>query len=242
MWMRRCAGWSGVVVLLACGMVQAQAQGGDCWGLALPADGPAKLLQVSAAQPRLHFVKNHADDARCPSTAAECRRKAYLVASDRVVVAAATDDGRFVCAGYVGKAGRLTSGWLMVDALDAADVADPVVADWAGQWRRDDEAELQIEALAGGLIAVSGDATWGAGDPERVERGGVHIGQIEHTELAVTAAVLHLESGVGAVRPEHADEYSCVLSLQRIGEVLLARDSGHCGGMNVRFDGVYLRQ
>jgi hypothetical protein len=231
---------SGALTLLLAQAAAAQSEAANCWNLELPEQHPAYIVQVNDSVAQLHFLKNEAAANGCPARTAHCEQKAYLVPGDRAIVVGQHAD--FVCVGFVGAKGRITVGWLPLAALRKQDSPELSAAEWAGNWRRDAEADLQIEALDDDLIVLSGDATWGASDPARVERGAVNIGEIESTEVQLETAVVHVQAGQGAIDPKQAEDYSCVLSMQRIAEVLLVRDNSNCGGMNVRFNGVYLRR
>jgi hypothetical protein len=40
---------------------------------------------------------------------------------------------------------------------------------------------------------------------------------------------------------EGTDEFSCVADFSILGKYLIVTDNNKCGGMNVRFDGVYTK-
>ncbi|MEO7323284.1 MAG: hypothetical protein ABIW82_00485 [Dokdonella sp.] len=166
--------------------------------------------------------------------------KAYLVPGNNVL--AWSRWGDTFCARYTSKDGVATVGRLWGAALDFHGAGRaPVASDWAGHWRRDDEADIRIRRLDDAHLEIEGDASWGGHDPERVENGGVHIGEIELTRLRLTGYVLHFIAGGGNSPPAAGAEHECVVDLQWQAGKLLAKDNQQCGGMNVSFSGTYER-
>ena len=213
---------------------------GDCVDLALAEVGDVAVLQkVVSPAPRTWFIKNASADARCPSAQPACRLKSYLVPADQVIVM--RNEGDFSCASFIAKGGRTTTGWLPTASLEVEMELVPP-PEWVGEWILGDEANLSIKLLDEQRLEFSGSASWGGHDPERVARGGVHVGEIEATAVSFDGPALTFEPGVGNTEPGAAGEYSCQLSAQRIGAVLLVRDNFRCGGMNVSFSGVYTRR
>jgi hypothetical protein len=94
------------------------------------------------------------------------------------------------------------------------------------------ESDITIKPGAKpGTLSISGDATWGGFDPERVKKGAVHTGEI---------AGLASPSGP-TLAFDDATDSDCKLWMHRLGPYLLVSDSYNCGGMNVTFWGVYTR-
>ena len=105
-----------------------------------------------------------------------------------------------------------------------ADAAPPLDA-WLGTWANG-RGRIRIAASnPPGKLHLAGDAEWhGVG-------GVVHTGDFEG-DAAPTGNHLHfVEDG--------AD--SCTVDLTLIGKYLVADDNDRCGGMNVRFWGVWKR-
>ena len=196
-------------------------------------DGPTlRIGQIAADAPHVAFVRNGDLDIRCPSVEPACRDKAFLVASDLVVIGRRLDE--FVCADYwTAKSER--SGWLPAIALSPATVSvNP--ADWSGDWKRV-EAEIKISATAGKLQA-EGHATYGALDPDRVKRGAVNLGEF--------SGPLVLAEGQGTftdkdVDPNKPNSLGCRIRMARAADSLFVQDNDQCGGMNVSFTGLYRR-
>ena len=106
---------------------------------------------------------------------------------------------------------------------------------------RDDEASITIK-LEGAALTVSGQATWGAHDPERVKRGGVNTGDID-TVATPRGSLIAIGSGYdGANSPDISNVDDCRARLRLFGPYLAVEDNTACGGMNVTFAGVYSRQ
>jgi hypothetical protein len=97
---------------------------------------------------------------------------------------------------------------------------NPPLDRWLGTWKfYDNSLEIKRDGRSGALH-VRGDALWrGLGD-------NVHVGEIE------TTARPH-------GRQMKLSDESCQVSLVLVGEFIVAADNAECGGMNVRFDGVY---
>lgn len=189
---------------------------------------------VRDGAPRTHFVRDDAPD--CPNGGPACRTRAFLVPGDVVLVADARDG--FVCAAFAASGGASTTGWLPRDAL-VPDTANP--ADWAGRWKRL-EADITITKAPGGALRVHGDATWGAGDPERVRNGGVHTGELDGM-ASIAHDVLAFTMGEGGTRPyDKGDETDCRVRMLRRGPYLVVTDNTYCGGANVSFTGIYRRR
>jgi hypothetical protein len=74
-----------------------------------------------------------------------------------------------------------------------------------------------------------------------VKRGAVNIGEIS-AELQPAGDALAFTMGTDETLAfDKGDEYDCRVRLRRLVDYLLITDNGNCGGMNVRFDGVYRR-
>lgn len=164
----------------------------------------------------------------CPSEDAACLAKSYVLPGDLVIAARSFNGYRCILyrneKNFAGSAGYVPEGRL--EALPAAEVKQK---DWLGAWRMGDDS-ITLRAK-GDKLSASGEAYWPSANPSLKERpGGPNIGQM---------------SGVAAPKGNQVafsdDEDECHVSLLLLPPFLLARDDNHCGGMNVRFDGVYLR-
>ena len=168
------------------------------------------------------------DTPGCPALTARCRLRAYLVAGDLVLIG--TSNGTLVEAGFTSGSGRVTIGWLPARSVQRIPTPAATPAGWQGSWSSDD-AEIDIAPGPRGRLTVSGEATWGSHDPERVRRLGVNYGNFSG-EAAPTGASMTIVD---------KDDSGCRVSLRLIGPYLLANDAMQCGGVNVTFSGIYRR-
>jgi hypothetical protein len=156
-------------------------------------------------------------------------RKAYVLPGDTVLASQARNGFRCV---YVGGAGRLSAGFVPDAALAPAPPYAPLDAAFlVGRWTDNDD-HLTFK-LAKGKLVVDGDAVWPSAKPPKgvpESRFAPNIGEVEG---AVRLAGPRFE--VGDV------EEACRVWGYRRGPYLIVDDNGNCGGMNVRFSGVYLR-
>jgi hypothetical protein len=178
--------------------------------------------------PPFYFDQDHPG---CPALTASCRRPAHLVAGD--VVLTGETRGGFVRTTFASTRGQLTEGWVERRALVAIKPTMPSLAAWAGHWRRDDEADLDMKTGRAGAVAFSGDAVWGSHDPERVKSGGVHVGDLDGH--AIPAG-----NRLGPVDGDGSGG-TCMVAMRLAGPYLIVTDNLGCGGMNVSFAGVYRR-
>nr|WP_318284424.1 MULTISPECIES: hypothetical protein [unclassified Methylobacterium] len=234
-----------MALLVATGSAAAQDRGppakNECRRTPSLSEGPALGFGRVVAAGRTAFVKDGLAQDGCPDGIAECRERAYLVAGDPVILGERR--GGYVCASYRGTKGNLArTGWLPAEAVANEATAPVALDDWLGTWT---QAEGRIAVKRGdkpGTLSVTGDATWGMGDPERVKRGGVHLGEIAGTVTPAGdgASFAMGESGTLPVAKGSADD--CKVWLRRLGPWLVVEDNLACGGMNVTFRGVYRRE
>ncbi|WP_243368355.1 hypothetical protein [Microvirga solisilvae] len=204
-------------------------------------NGPIVLGRINTVSPKVHFLKNPLVDRSCPNMSSACQEKAYLVPGDEVVVIGTKGD--YICASYASKQGRVTKNWLPSANVSIVQDPPPVeTKDWVGQWQSGPEQSIEItQADKVGTLSIKGDASWGAGDPERVKRGAVNVGSLEG-EMKPEDAMLSFGIGENGTLPfDQADEADCKVRMQRLGPYLLVKDNKYCGGNNVSFTGVYRR-
>lgn len=176
------------------------------------------LARVTGAD-RAHFLD---DMDGCPNSAAACRRKAYVLPGDRVVIGRSR--GGYVCAYFPNKVGG-SAGWMPRERLAPLPFSSKP-EQWLGRWA-DGDNWLRIARVKGNL-RVSGMAYWPSAHPSLKDRpGGPNMGEID-----------------GALRlaGNRAEEPECRVTMHLLGDVLVASDPHRlCDGMNVTFSGVYLR-
>ena len=189
---------------------------------------PAAYEDMSLARvrpgARAYFYRDDVDG--CPAVSSRCRRRAYVVAGDVVLIGVAKDG--LIKAAYTDGSGRPTEGWLSRTLLQPIPTPPASPAAWRGDWNYD-EADIEITAgTRPGRIRAKGTALWGTHDPERARRGGIHDGAFAG------------EATVTGDRAIFSDE-RCRVSVRLIGPYLVADDNLQCGGVNVSFSGVYRR-
>ena len=180
-----------------------------------------KIGKVKAA--RIFF---HSDDREdCPE-AASCRRKAYLVPGNEVIVNRVRSG--FTCAWYSPIQGNPTVGWLRVSDLSISD--SPKIngtKPWLGEWVFEENGIEFTDNKLAGFLNVTGNATWkGLGD-------NVHVGEIDGRYEPVNGTINYSDGD---------DEYDCKIKMRLLGGYLIVADNLKCGGVNVTFSGVYTRR
>jgi hypothetical protein len=156
------------------------------------------------------------------SSAADCM-PTKLAARD--VVAPYRVDGDWTCA-FIQQGNGASPGWVKTgDIRDIpADTAPPLGA-WAGTWVNGRGRIRIAPSNTGGNLHIAGEAEWhGVG-------GVVHTGEFEGDAPPQGNHLHFVEAG--------AD--SCTVDLTLIGRYLVADDNDRCGGMNVRFWGIWKR-
>jgi hypothetical protein len=164
----------------------------------------------------------YGEDEGCPGPDAKCRRKAYVVAGNSLVVSRKFGD--YVCAWFQPARGYETVGWLRADQLELPETdASPPAARWLGEWVLHSNGLTIRRGEKAGELRVEGSALWhGLGD-------NVHVGEV-NASAAPGGNTLTLEDDI------------CKLTLRLVGDFLVADDNGDCGGVNVTFDGVYRKK
>ena len=180
-----------------------------------------KIGRVKAA--RSYFHSDESED--CPE-GVKCRRKAYLVQGNEVIVNRVRNG--FACAWYSPVKGSPTVGWLKVSELAIA--APPIVNGtkaWLGEWVFEENGIEFTDNKLAGFLNVTGNATWkGLGD-------NVHVGEIDGRYEPLDGVINYSDGD---------DEYDCKITMRRIGNYLVVADNLKCGGLNVTFSGVYMRK
>lgn len=214
-----------LLLLLSCATTRAQTESGNpenwCRNGAFPGDAREYRMATIAGRKgeRAYF---YSDDEDCPSSSeAKCRRKAYVMAGDRVLVSRRF--GPFMCGWYQPARGSETVGWLPVDKLSLADeTTTPRPEDWLGEWTYYSNS-VKITRPRPQAWRVDAEAFWyGVGN--NVHTGGVN------TEATLAGNVLTVEDDI------------CHVKLMLVGEFLVVNDNGECGGLNVTLDGIYRRK
>jgi hypothetical protein len=213
---------------------------GDCLGVDFDPQHPVAIGKVTAANPRVYFVKNATDDAACPAGSAACREKAYLVPGNLTLVGKGflgKTDGVYTCVSYESanaKKVSWTNGWLPAASLTpVAPAAAPARADWIGNWVHA-SGTLAITGGAGGALAVHGEAFYAAAQD-------VHTGVIDATATPAQSLLEFADDG-SAPWDKALAAATCLVRMQRVGALLVVEDNGGCGGAMVTFTGFYRRK
>lgn len=214
--------------LLALAGGTALADPATCRNGHFPASASGFSMAEVAAE-RSHFFD---DAAGCPQ-AADCQRKSYLVEGDQLLVAQQNEG--WSCVWYEGArrngARREFVGWMASADLRPLPPQHPQPEQWLGHWHFYDN-RLQISEGSDGALEVSGEAVWYGGINSFGDRV-VHVGSLGGAGIVEDGNLLHIREG--------EEDYSCHVRLRLVGKSLIVDDNGNCGGLNVRFDGVYLR-
>ena len=197
-----------------------------------PEPGPftGTLVRVKPGA-RRYFRRSEYERAGCPARTAACTRPGYVLPSAQLV--ATERRGGFSHVVYIAPGHTdPTDGWIENEALVAVTWGPAKPDAWLGSWQEWDN-EIEIARGDGpSAFRVTGSALWGSRDPERVDRGGVHVGQIEG------AATLR---GGDLAYADPAEGGSCRVDMKLLGPYLLVEDNRQCGGANVSFSGIYRR-
>jgi hypothetical protein len=170
------------------------------------------------------------DSVNCPDNEQLCKTKSYVVTGDELIINKVS--GEWACAWYNGKKSE-TVGWVRSDSIQLLPAPkSPEMNDWVGKWQmyNDDGNEIYIRSK-GDKLSVEGKAVWLGimlDDGNRV----VHLGDLDGEIVPVNSHAKLAESN---------DEYACIANFTLLGKYLIVTDNSKCGGMNVRFDGVYTK-
>ena len=180
-----------------------------------------KIGKVKAA--RAYFHSDERED--CPE-GANCRRKAYLVPRNEVIVNRVRN--AFACVWYSPMKGNPTVGWLKASELSI--FTPPKIIGtkaWLGEWVYEGNGIEFTDNKLAGFLNVTGNATWkGLGD-------NVHVGEIDGRYGPLDGVINYSDGD---------DEYDCKITMRRIGNYLIVADNLKCGGVNVTFSGVYTKR
>jgi len=177
----------------------------------------------AARTAKIYFYNDDKDDCPGPS----CRRKAFLVGGDEVLVNRSYQG--YSCAWYTPRKGRPTVGWIRTTDLMINDrLFDASAKAWLGEWTYDDNGIEFTENKLPGNLNVTGNATWVGANP-----GNVHVGELDG-RYEPKDGVINYSDG--------DDEYDCKVSIRLLGKYLVVADNLKCGGVNVTFSGVYTRK
>lgn len=235
----------GMIVAALWAVLTVAASAQDCvvvsWAMESVEDGV--LYEVNDDVDRAHFYKSDSEDAGCPFQR-DCRRRGFVVGGDSVMVVAS--DERFACALYVGGPPKyaMTAGWIETALLSERRPRDYDAEDFLGRWGYGEFHEIEITDATDGMVHISGEALFGAEDPERLARGAVNLGSLDSfvpeddSEIAFT---IDWDGMVQEYAYGEPGDNLCRVRMHRDGPYLVVQDNHRCGGMNVTFTGLYRR-
>lgn len=170
---------------------------------------------------RLFFVR---DDQDCPNNTAACREKAYVIPGDTLLTAQTAGD--YVCA-FFPNAKDGHTGWLRKNRL--AQVSAPLpTTTWDGRWAMDDNVITLSHRDQ--WVHADGEAYYPMADPPLEQfPGGPNLGAMGGSAQPRGHRVKFTEEG-------------CSVVAMLVGKFLVVSDNHECGGLNVRFNGIYQRQ
>ncbi len=209
---------------------------GDCLGVGFDVQHPVTIAKIIADRPQVHFVKNASDDAACPAERDACARSDYLIPGDLLLVG--KSHGAYSCVSYqsaTDRTQRWTVGWLPSASLTPVQPARaPAPADWIGHWIHAGGA-ITIDRGRRGALRIRGEHVYPAAQ-------NVHSGVIRAEVTPAHGLVQFADHGTTSFDAASAESGSCLVRMQRIAELLVVEDDGHCGGSLVTFTGFYRRK
>jgi hypothetical protein len=204
----------------------------DCNGVAY-SEGHSNISLGIVAGGKVHFLANGSEKAGCPSASAACRKRAFLVDDNHVVIDAETAGSAYVCASYIDARGNETDGWLPAGSVKTV-TAPPA---WIGAWKRDTTSAIDITRKSDNTVEIIGHATYGQG--AATHEG--DIGAILDASKASQGFATEF-AGDKQIPYEKAAPEDCAVMMSQLGPYLFVSDSGNCGGANVSFFGLYARR
>jgi hypothetical protein len=208
----------------------------NCNGVDWDNKRPLVVSQI-IARPRVNFIKSPYDDdfkaTGCPDDTETCRKKSSLVAGDLVLTG--RTQGAFTCVAFQSPLARRqiwASGWLPNSALKpVTPMPAPKASDWIGTWHHPG-GEITIARGSGGKLSIEGEMIVPTAHDS-------HTGELQAKATPEKDTIAFVDDG--SIPFEGADEGTCRVRIQRIGQWLLVEDNSGCGGAAVTFTGLYRR-
>jgi hypothetical protein len=170
---------------------------------------------------KVHFYYNW-PECQDEMKSDRCRSRYYVIPGDIVLIQG--KKGSWLLATYVSAKGQQMDGFLPAKSIKHREPASvqALFQDWIGHWIGSGN-EIDIEKGADGFsVAVQGLAYWAKGQPNE------HVGSLSGTGTPKNQQFI-LNDGI------------CEAALTLVPPYLHGVDNGKCGGMNVRFEGVYVK-
>jgi hypothetical protein len=217
-----------IVIAIFAGFAGAQISGNPanwCREGFFTRDSPEFSIHVvkGSSKVRAYFYGDDRDE--CPG-GSNCRRKAFVVGGDAVLVNR-TYEG-YSCVWYAPDSGRPTIGWMKSSELALMPkLSDVTPKAWLGEWRFYDNSIEFTENKLPGYLNVTGNATWiGANN-------NVHVGELGGRYKPQNGWIEYSDGN---------DEFDCRVRMRLLGSYLIVADNLKCGGVNVTFSGIYRRK
>jgi hypothetical protein len=205
------------VLILACVPVVCGAQNKPAEACRFPDDGwatpPGQKLLIAEVAPRATLLAFCESEKGCVASSAAPRAPVLIY----------RESGDWTC-GYFWAYGG--PAWIRSDELRVVPYNPrPSLKAWEGIWAGGgDRVSLQAGEEPG-TLRLKGSARWqGAGD-------NAHFGDAKGTATPDSNRLHFAEGG-----PD-----SCIIDLTLLGRYIVASDNDRCGGMNVRFEGIWKR-
>ncbi|TAI86457.1 hypothetical protein [Pectobacterium versatile] len=173
---------------------------------------------------KVHFYSDEYDRG-CPDNKMLCQNETHLKAGDNVIVAQEKDG--WSCVWHFGKQSEFV-GWMQSIYLEKQPIKTAGINAWLGSWHQYGDS-IKITRGKNGTLHLKGKATWHGGVSSYGERI-IHYGNISASAIPNGN---RLQWG-GSI-----EEFECKGVMQLINGNLIVKDNGNCGGMNVRFNGIY---
>ena len=196
---------------------------GDCRNGGFPSENADFGLAIIKGTGRAYLLY---DMDGCPNASGQCKKSAegYVLPGDRVVTG--RSKGGYVCAYFPSRGGG-SAGWVDKPRLRSLAIdRTPPPSSWLGRWSDEGNPTVHIRGRRG-VLHITGDMIWPG--PQREKDwppGWPRSGEID--------GKLTLQGNRASY-----DEDDCKVEFVLVGDMLIARDNELCGGMNVRFNGVY---
>ncbi|WP_233967675.1 hypothetical protein [Pectobacterium polaris] len=173
---------------------------------------------------KVHFYDDDIRDG-CPDNKAVCQSKTSLKAGDSVLVA--QEKNGWSCVWHFGKKSEFV-GWIQSIYLEKQPIKTAGINAWLGSWHEYGNS-IKITRGKNDTLHLKGKARWHGGVSSYGERI-VHYGNISASAIP---------NGNRLQWGDSLEEFECTGVMQLINGNLIVKDNGNCGGMNVRFNGIY---
>jgi hypothetical protein len=209
------------VVAFAAFAASAQAFDDKAWcGASNFAQDDAGLALYRVVAARTNLLNDQGWGPGCPDPASKlCHSKVDAKRGD-VLLTSKSYKG-FVCAYLGGDAGWIALG--DVEKLAQQPAAHPPIAAWLGEWQHGDDS-IRFTRQGDGIHAA-GVAYWPV---NASASGAVHFGDFELDAVPTDSAAVFAGD-------------TCTVQANLFGDYLIVKDNAGCGGVNVRFQGVFTR-